>query len=110
MTKKIQTTEPKKSSDWYKTLLSIAASVMMTIILSLLQNSYIKGQMENRVSNLEMSVKELRDANVNFVNKDGAQLDMIHGLDKGITELKISSKYQEELLNELKRIVSKKNR
>lgn len=103
-------TNEKKPSEWFKLFFPTIISIAVTIIIFLFQNSFTNGQIDTRITTLESSVKELKDVDANFYSKNESQSAVIQKLDVGIAELKVSSKYQEELLNDLKKIVSEKRK
>jgi len=110
MTAKITTENQKKNnfSEWHKSLLIVFVTVLINIGIGLAQHSYNTGATENRISYLEKSVEELKKTDANSEGKLDQQLEKIHSMELSIIELKASSKHQEELLLELKKIITGK--
>lgn len=110
MTTKTTAEIQKKSnfSEWHRVLLVIFITVLINIGIGLAQHSYGDGTTQNRISYLEKSVEDLKKTDANSEGKLDQQLEKIHSMDLSITELKLSSKHQEELLLELKKIITGK--
>jgi hypothetical protein len=104
------TPEKKKDNlaEWYRTILAVVVSVLITISVSLLQHSKIEGATETRIETLEKCSEDLKKSDATANEKLDIQLEKIHKMELNIIELKTSGKYQEEILLDLRKAITGK--